>query len=70
MILVFEVDLVMIPCGYIKWVWSSMGVAVKDRSVDICVIIRDGEIIKDVCVHEGVWLPEVGDLLLSRSKDT
>ncbi len=54
MILVFEVDLVLIPCGYIKWVWSNMGVAVKDRSVDICVIIRDGEIIKDVCVHEGV----------------
>lgn len=46
MILLFEIDLVMIQCGYIKWMWSSMDVAVKDRSVDICVIIRGGEIIK------------------------
>lgn len=47
-----------------------MGVAIKDRSIDVCLIIRGGEIIKDVCSHEWVWLPEVGDLLLSRSKVT
>lgn len=52
MILLFEIGLVMIGCGYIKWVWSSMGVTIKDRSIDVCLIIRSGEIIIDVCGHE------------------
>lgn len=49
-------------CGCIKWVCLS--------KVEVYVIIRSSENIRGGCGHEWVWLPEVGDLLLSRSKDT
>lgn len=59
---VFEVGVVILSGCDQTWVCLS--------KVYVCVIINSSENIGGGCGHEWVWLPEVGDLLLSRSKDT